>query len=184
MEDEYITIIEAARRIGMSDKTVRRAIRDGKLKARYPQPNRAEVSITDLEIWHTGLHIRPGETQDRLKALEAQIAKLTAHVATLESQLQDLQATGIRKKALPKTETTAPEGFTYLSDFCALHFIPHQAADDLFPHMIHGQKIKIGHRLYPMIGPKGQHDFYVQLHTRPDFRSCDNCPHQEHGHNV
>jgi excisionase family DNA binding protein len=57
MEEEYVTIIEAARRIGMSDKTVRRAIHDGKLEARYPQLNRAEVSVKDLEAWHAILHV-------------------------------------------------------------------------------------------------------------------------------
>jgi excisionase family DNA binding protein len=62
MEEEYVTIVEAARRVGMSDKTVRRAIHDGKLAARYPQLNKAEVSITDLEAWHATLHVRPGET--------------------------------------------------------------------------------------------------------------------------
>ena len=45
---EYITITEAARRVGLSDKTIRRAIKAGKLAARYPHPNRAEVSTQDL----------------------------------------------------------------------------------------------------------------------------------------
>jgi hypothetical protein len=66
MEEEYVTIIEAARRVGMSDKTVRWAIHDSKLAAHYPRPNKAEVSMTDLLSWHTTLHVRPGETQDRL----------------------------------------------------------------------------------------------------------------------
>jgi hypothetical protein len=29
-----------------------------------------------------------------------------------------------------------------------------------------------------VIGVKGRHDFWVQLHNRPDFRSCDDCPHE------
>jgi len=178
MEEEYVTIIEAARRIGMSDKTVRRAIHDGKLEARYPHPNKAEVSITDLLSWHATLHVRPGETQDRLTMLEQEVAELRARVATLESQIQGLQ-TGTMKRLPPKPVEAAPEGFIYLSDFCSQHFVPYQAAADLFPHSIRGQRIKIGRRLYPMIGPKGKRDFYVQLHTRDDFRTCDDCPHEE-----
>jgi len=53
--EEYVTIVEAARRISMSDKTVRRAIHDGKLEARYPHPNRGEISITDLLSWYATL---------------------------------------------------------------------------------------------------------------------------------
>src|SRR3954465_14560784 len=135
MEEEYVTIVEAARRVGMSDKTVRRAIHSGKLAARYPHPNKAEVSITDLLSWHATLHVRPGETQDRLTMLEQEMNELRARVATLESQLQGLQ-TGPMKRVPPQTDTAAPEGFIYLSDFCTQHFIPYQAAADLFPHMI------------------------------------------------
>ena len=178
MEEEYVTIVEAARRIGMSDKTVRRAIHDGKLSAHYPQPNKAEVSITDLEAWHATLHVRPGETQDRLTMLESQMNELRSHVATLERQVADLQVTGAKKRIPPKPVEEAPTNFTYLSDFCALHFVPYQAAADLFPRAIHGQKIKVQGRLHPVIGPRGRHDFYVQLHTRDDFRACDDCPHE------
>ena len=172
MEEEYVTIIEAARRIGMSDKTVRRAIHDGKLAARYPHLNRAEVSVKDLEAWHATLHIRPGETQDRLKALEHEVSELKARVEQLES-----------KKRIPKTDEAPPEGFVWLTDFCTQHFVPYQAAD-LFPHMIRGQNITVGRRNHPVIGPRGPHDFWVQLHTRPDFRACDDCPHEESGQNV
>lgn len=77
-----------------------------------------------------------------------------------------------------KTDTAPPEGFTYLSDFCTLHYVPYQAAEELFPRAIRGQKIKIGRRLYPVIGPKGRHDFYVQMHARADFHPCDDCPHE------
>ena len=65
MQEEYITIVEATRRTGISDKTVRRAIDDGKLTARYPHPNKAQVALTDLLSWRAMWHIRPGETQER-----------------------------------------------------------------------------------------------------------------------
>ncbi len=109
--------------------------------------------------------------------LEQEMNELRARVATLERQLQGLQTA--KKREPPKPTEEAPEGFVYLSKFCAEHFVPYQAAADLFPHMIRGQKTKIGRHLHPMIGPKGRHDFYIQLHTRDDFRACDACPHQE-----
>jgi excisionase family DNA binding protein len=177
--EEYITIIEAARRTGMSDKTIRRAIHAGKLTACYPHPNRALVSTIDLQAWHTSLTVRPGETEHRIEALETRVAQLESEVKALRSQLENALA----KKA-PKTDKAPPDGFTYLSDFCRQHFVPYRVAEELFPRAIYGQKIKIGRRLYPMIGPKGRHDFWVQLHTHADFRSCDDCPHEEHGHGV
>lgn len=180
MQEEYVTIVEAAHRIGVSDKTVRRAIHDGKLTARYPHPNKAEVALTDLLSWRATRHVRPGETQERVN----QLSQLTARVAFLEGQFAGLQVTGPKKKAPPQPEKAAPTNFTYLSEFCRLHFVPYQAAADLFPRAIRGQRIKVQGRLQPMLGPKGRHDFYVQLHTRPDFRVCDDCPHEENRQRV
>ncbi len=187
--------------------------------------------MADLEAWHATLHVRPGETQDRLKALETQVTelfdlwqrtraamdnldtlqehskvkvtnqlnkfvtilrekdehleKLTAHVEALEGRLEELQATRPMKKMQPQIETTAlPEGFMYLSDFCTIHHVPYGAAGILFPRAIRGQKIKVGRRNYAMIGPKGQRDFSIQLHTRDDFVTCDDCPHEESGQSV
>ena len=183
MEEEYVTIVEAARRIGMSDKTVRRAIHDGKLEARYPQPNKAEVSITDLLSWHTTLHVRPGETQDRLTMLETQVSELRARVAILESQL----ATGVHKPVQPPpVELKLPEDHVLLSDFADQHYISRNEAQHLYEiHAIHGQPISKSARSYKhiAIGPKGRHDFWVQMHTRADlgFQTCDNCPHNEEG---
>ncbi|SRR6266571_749997 len=185
---EYVTIAEGARRVGLSDKTIRRAIHDGKLAAHYPQPNKAEVAITDLLSWHATLHIRPGETQDRLSALESQIAILTARVAELESQLADLQATAAKKQGQqPPDELKLPDGHIWLSDFADQHYISRNEAQHLYEiHAIHGQPISKSakSRKYIAIGPKGKHDFWVQLHTRADYVTCDDCPHEESGQSV
>src|SRR5690348_5642109 len=103
---EYITIAEATRRLGtISDKTIRRAIKAGKLQARYPHANKAEISVADLETWHASLYIRPGETQDRLTVLEARVTELEAEVQSLRKQLE------AKKKEPPKPTTIAPDGF-------------------------------------------------------------------------
>jgi hypothetical protein len=177
MEEEYVTIIEAARRVGMSDKTIRRAIHAGKLEARYPHKNKAEISIPDLLSWHATLHVRPGETQDRLSALETRLADLEAEVQSLRRQLEVSPVA--KKTPLPKIDTAPPEGFMWLADFCVLHHVPYHAAEELFPRAIFGQRIGPKRHNYPAIGPKGQHDFYVQLHTRGDYVTCDDCPHAE-----
>jgi excisionase family DNA binding protein len=181
--DEYITIAEAARRLGdISDKTIRRAIHDGKLSARYPHPNKAEILVEDLEAWHVSRHVRPAVTQERIEALETRVGQLESELQMLRRQVEDLLA--VKKKAPPKPLAASPDGFAYLSDFCAQHYVPYHAAADLFPRAIHGQKIKVQGRLQAIIGPKGRRDFWVQMHTRPDFRTCDDCPHEENGHTV
>src|SRR5579883_3259289 len=49
MTVEYVNIMEAARRCGVSDKTIRRWIHAQKLRAHFPQPNRCEIAMSDLE---------------------------------------------------------------------------------------------------------------------------------------
>jgi hypothetical protein len=87
-----------------SFKTLRRAIKAGKLSARYPKKNKAEVSLADLEAWYHSLTVRPGETQERLTALEMRVAELEAEVLSLRKQLE------AKKKEPPKPATTAPDG--------------------------------------------------------------------------
>lgn len=95
-----------------------------------------------------------------------------------ESPVADEPAWYLPEQDTPRKPGAAPpDGFTYLSDFCTLHHVPYQAAADLFPRAIHGQPIKVRGRNYPIIGPRGRHDFWVQLHTSPDFVTCDDCPH-------
>jgi excisionase family DNA binding protein len=59
-----MNIMQAAKHVGVSDKTIRRAIHAGHLHARYPQHNRAEIDVSDLEQWYTTTTIRatPDET--------------------------------------------------------------------------------------------------------------------------
>jgi hypothetical protein len=214
---EYMTIIEAARRAHVSDKTLRRAIHAGKLAARYPQSNRAEVALDDLEAWQASLVMRPGEMQggdstrddlankdatssqgsdrshhsqvshdqmqDRVALLEAQVIILTVQVQKQAGELVELWRLVEKessKRMLPKPEDAIPEGFTWLADFARQHFIPYREAERLSAvAAIHGQKITRGRRAPLALGPRGRHDFWVQLHVHPDFRPCDDCPHDE-----
>lgn len=181
---EYVTIVEAARRAGMSDKTLRRAIHAGKLAARYPQPNRAEVALDDLERWQTSLVARSREIQERVAMLETQVAMLYAQVQEQAGELTELQRFVEKepsKRTLPKPEDTLPTDFTWLADFASQHFIPYQEAERLYKvAAIHGQKITVSGRRAPIaISKRGRRDFWVQLHMYPDFRSCDDCPHDK-----
>jgi hypothetical protein len=53
-ENEYVTIMRAAKLCSVSDKTIQRAIRRGTLPARYPLPNRCEIAVSDLKRIRSG----------------------------------------------------------------------------------------------------------------------------------
>src|SRR6266700_2939774 len=103
---EYVNIMEAARRLGVSDKTVRRWIRAGKLSARFPQPNRCEIEISHLECF------MPGHVSGQATEAKNRVAELEQRVLTLEQQVQRLME---REQSLPsyrvpkaKERTTGP----------------------------------------------------------------------------
>jgi Helix-turn-helix domain len=60
MTTEYVNIMEAARRCGVSDKTIRRWIHAKKLHARFSQPNRCEIAVSDL------VPFLPGQSKETL----------------------------------------------------------------------------------------------------------------------
>src|SRR5207245_7405165 len=80
---DYVNIMEAARRCGVSDKTIRRWIHAEKLPARFPQPNRCEIAVGDLEPFLPG-HV-PGYREE---SMEDRVAALERQVQALERQVQ------------------------------------------------------------------------------------------------
>lgn len=72
----YVTAREAATICGMSERTIRRMIASGKLKARKVAPNRFEIAEVDL----------PRKKRDPLGELRAQVEALERRVRTLEAQ--------------------------------------------------------------------------------------------------
>src|SRR6266852_1847951 len=84
-KSEYVSIQRAAQLCGVSDKTIQRAIRAGKLPAEYPQPNCCKIALSDLETF------RPGHVSGHVaQSPESRIAKLEERVQQLERQLGDL----------------------------------------------------------------------------------------------
>src|SRR5579859_4937876 len=82
---EYVNIMEAARRCGVSDKTIRRAIHKGILPARSPKPNRSEIAVADLERFASDRGSGPVQGE-----ASSQIAALQRRVQVLEQQVQEL----------------------------------------------------------------------------------------------
>jgi hypothetical protein len=183
---EYVNIIEAARRCGVSDKTMRRWIHAKKLQARFPQPNRCEIAISDLEPFLPGQGEEPLE--NRVAALERQVQALERQVQQVLSRPGASQAecpSPTRKRRL--TTGPLPRQLVSVLAFAQLHRIPEQKVHahieiSLLP--VHkgtwtdhdGQEVTLA------FDAKGQQAFYQLYHETPWFDPCTCCPHMLSGH--
>jgi len=195
VEDEYVSIQEAARRCGVSGKTIQRAIQAGKLPAQYPKPNRCEIAISALEIF------RPGQVsghapnsailESRIAALECRLSEMELLVKQLQHKQQDVQLETKRRagttqprvwRPRPSTEDILlPEGLILLQAFVALHAVSSNEADKRwkagFVHVVKRPEVGGKRRQTIALDEQGRRDFWVQFHATPGFRPCDQCPH-------
>ena len=184
-EDEYVTIMRAAKLCGVSDKTIQRAIRRGTLPARYPQPNRCEIAVSDLE------RIRPGQVSGQeTESLEGRVAELEQRVQDLERQIHSLkvgQASSTRhriSKVKERTTGPLPRHLVALPAFAGQHNVSETkvlAAVEmgLLPVKrgkwtdTHGTLVTLA------LDSSGRRAFYQIYHDVPPFISCQQCPHQQ-----
>jgi hypothetical protein len=182
-ESLYVTIQEAARRCGVSTKTIQRAIQAGTLPARYPKPNRCEIAISDLG------RIRPGQVSGHdPEGLEQRVAALEQRV----QQLEHLVAARLSRPAVPKRPSRAkarerttgplPQQFISLLAFARHHNV---AESTVQTHMdmgvlpvkrgvwtdAHGTEVAVA------LDAKGKTAFYQLYRSLPHFLNCPHCPH-------
>lgn len=184
-ESEHVTIQEAARRCGVSDKTIQRAIRRGLLPAQYPQPNRCEIAASDLK------RILPGHvSRQSTEPLENRVAELEQRVADLEDLVQRLQslqqASKPRRASSAKERTTRllPRPFVSLLAFAQLHnvteakVLTHVNMDlPLLPAKRGAWTDHDGTPVSLALDGSGQRAFYQLYHGVPPFVECEHCPH-------
>jgi hypothetical protein len=159
----------------------RRWIHAQKLRAQFPQPNRCEIAISDLEPFLPGQGEEPLE--NRVTALERQ-------VQALERQVQQLLSRpGASKAERPSpsrnrhsTTGPLPRHLVSVLAFAELHRIPQQKVHahievSLLP--VHkgawtdhdGQEVKLA------FDAKGRQAFHQLYHESPWFDPCTRCPH-------
>src|SRR5437588_13044744 len=119
---EYVTVVEGARRLGISEKTIRRAIHTGKLPARYPHKNRCEIAVSDLEAWRQP-PTEPDATDHRLAELETRLHQVELQVQQL-LQAQSISPVTQHPRAFAEVEAPAlPGGLIPLQEFADLHAV-------------------------------------------------------------
>lgn len=182
---EYITIMEAARRCGVSDKTIRRAIHKGTLPARSPQPNRSEIAVADLERFASGRGSEPvqGTPESRIVALEERVQVLEQQVQDLLNRLEAAQP----QRASRRTERLTgalPRNLVALLAFARFHSVPetkvltHASRDTALLPIKRGEWIDHdGTVVKEALDAKGRKAFYQLYRELPYFLHCDQCPH-------
>jgi excisionase family DNA binding protein len=180
---EYVNIMEAARQCGVSDKTIRRAIHKGTLPAHFPQPNRCEIAISDLEQFMPGLS--PGHVQvsaeDRITALEHRVQVLEQQVLDLWSQRE---APKLHRSSRRAEHTTGPlqRNLVSLLAFARLHSITETTVlthvdISLLPAKRGAWTDHDGTVITMALDAKGRQAFYLLYREVPFFLRCEQCPH-------
>ncbi len=190
MTTEYVNIMEAARRCGVSDKTIRRWIHAQKLRAQFPQSNRCEIAISDLEPFLPG-HL-PGQGEE---PLENRVAALERQVQALERQVQQLltrsatvgaeRPSSGRKRQ--RTTGPLPRHLVPVLTFAELHRIPEQKVlthieSSLLPVHKGTWTDHDGQQVTLAFDAKGRQAFHQLYHETPWFTPCTHCPHALPGH--
>lgn len=180
---EYITITEAARRCGVSSKTIQRAIQAGKLVVRYPHPNRGEIEVSALAPFLQGQ--LPGHVQtapeEGLAALEQRVQQLERLVEEVLSK-QEAPIPQRKGKAQERTTGPLPKHLVSLLAFADHHSVAHTRVQThvdigLLPAK-HGEWTDHDGTLVTLaLDAKGRHAFYRLYHGVPPFMECKMCPH-------
>lgn len=181
MAEGYITIAEAARRLNKCEKTIRRMVQHGKLPARYPVPNRAEIAIADIEALSVSRHPVQAENAlaERLAQLERKVSKIEAKLAELSAPVQAVHA--VQKVRAETERADVPDGAVNVSDFVKAHGMSRDTVksqieagrlDALsFPNPARAdEKIR-----YFTSGQQAEAVALWRYHAR--FRACPDCPH-------
>lgn len=194
-ESVFVTIQEAARRCGVSDKTIRRAIRAGILPARYPLPNRCEIAVSDLDTFMPG-HVQTATKQRLAEQVSGHVqAEMEHRVAALEHRVQQLErllTELLTKPPIPKPQNRArvrerttgplPKQFVSLQTFARHHNVAESKvrthADTGLLPVKHGEWTDANGTVVTLaLDPKGRAAFYQLYHGVPPFLECKQCPH-------
>jgi len=190
--EQYLTATQAASRIGVNEKTVRRWIDEGKMEAMHIKQNRLAIPLSEVERVteeHSSTHLLPGRDEDitaRVEALEKQVSDLAGQIATLLEQkpappVHILRPARAEYRTEGLAESGLPEGLVAWRAFAELHNVPEttvgRAIDAGSFRIVRGQWKVNRNTVLIALDAEGRAQFYELYHTRPDFAACPDCPH-------
>lgn len=141
----YITAIEASRRIGVGERTVRLWISQGKLKAEKVSVNRLAIDEREVdkiarerskyrgsrqEMYKYDISERLAELDKMVIELRKQVALLIDRVAAIESKVivplegtEKFKAVSV-SSGVVGSDDSLPNGCVYTRDFARMHGVP------------------------------------------------------------
>jgi predicted DNA-binding protein (UPF0251 family) len=185
VESAYVSIQEAARRCGVSSKTIQRAVQASKLVACYPKPNRCEIAISDLEAFrlrHLSGHA-PSQVELRIAALERRVEDLERQLCDvlLKQEVSGKRRVTAKQKQI-RTSGPLPLHLVSVLAFAELHRIPEQKVYahieiSLLPVHRGAWTDHDGQQVALALDAKGQQAFHHLYHETLWFAPCKKCPH-------
>lgn len=130
MTNQYVTAKQAADMTGLSERTIRRYIANGRTPARKIAPNRFAIAIEDLPIKQIRPDIGPDKTWAALEELQRDLRDAKARISALERvYLTPTDSGGFT--STQRTNNTSqqsssrglPPDLVSLNSFCADHRI-------------------------------------------------------------
>ncbi len=174
----------------LRDKTVeydQLVVKQGQLEQRF----------VSLEEQIQSFAVRPGQNilEEQVQGREEQhIREIEQHyrqrIADLEAQLtayqQKEKQLSVSSKSKAKRKKTQvkklPASLASRSAFAQLHGVPDgtvaSACSSGKIATVVGTWLYKSRTIHQALGERGKHDFYQVFHTRPDFKPCEVCPHE------
>lgn len=118
---------------------------------------------------------------DRLSDVEQELQDTRELVGNFERRLSDLEKQGLPARR-PKTKVSPlPPELQSLYTFTNMHGVPQNEVRQRIKtgsiHPLQGNWTNDKGRVEEALDSTGQREFWSQFHNRPDFRTCDICPH-------
>src|SRR5579863_186515 len=132
----YITAVEASRRIGVGERTIRLWISQGKLKAEKVAVNRLAIDEREVDkivkkrskYKDSRQEKYDSDVYERIAELEKQVALLTDRISMIESEKESKKVEKVKKVsvdyAAPVSGDSLPDGCIYARDFARKHGVP------------------------------------------------------------
>jgi hypothetical protein len=155
---EDLTMVEAAKIADVAERTIRRAVKSGKLPADLTNPKKAKIARADLERWKGNIAI-PQHDDDRAQLIR-RIEDLERRVAQLEHLLRKQHRQKIKPVALLNFATLHNVGSTDYQRAINMQVLPVQRRGDTL-----------------LLDGAGQQAFWQIFHELPAYVSCGDCPH-------
>lgn len=184
MPDGFITVTEAERTYRISQKTIRKWIRDKILPAQEVYVNglrQYAIATSDIEAIIAQKAMGKRIPVDTSTATEQRLTSLEHRVAALEAMLQPIRSTPLPIRTHKPTSDDLPDDLIACAQFAQQHGIPittvQKAISSGRLQAIHGTWKQGRAIVKHAFDASERARFYELFHENSHFVACSDCPH-------